>query len=381
MTQHTVSAQPEMLYRYADCGAELDQELITSADRLINTLNRFEQCCSESAFRVSTTQLGYSLKSYGKQNLPHNEHVRFVGRRFARADGMRVGDNEEKSWLDRLKQRLGSIDVRKTVSKVLPFVPIIGPPAWLALQVKELPWVEVEGNYTLDNQDVNNQTSDNSNPTPPSTTVNTGKAGLHISQKNPTGPDSFLDLKRKETETTWEAKVGETVRDHIGDLGCLMTCYTMLLNDIGIDVDVTDLYREKYKMSNPNKDFDKDAEDGVVILFDLLTPLGIIANIASSKGRQGVSGRSGFLSGTTHEERIESLKDIIDKRGTVVIHVTGDPTYGHWIVVDGYNESGFSVRDPLKASSQKNVRIGVPDGDYHLHDFEIRYIMNDVSED
>jgi hypothetical protein len=413
MANIIVSAVPKMLYRYADCSTQLDHDLIGTGERLTQTFGHFERHCKEPDFRVSATDSAQRLRRYGEQNLPIDERVRTIGQRFARADGMQAGIKSPTSWINTIKQRLSTFKVRDVVRKAIRFIPLIGPPAWLAMKTGELSWIlkqdlfespstdtplrrlmqkqettslsgdtilrhlmqeEVSPEYDLSTDSGREKSVHIAEPSKSTASVDNAKkpkARRHISQKHPTGSEGILNLKRKSEGD----EKPETVRDHIVRYGCLMTCYTMLLNDIGVSVDVTDLYKEKYKLANPTRDFDRDARDGTIVLSDLFTPLSIIKNVANGKNQQGISGTSGSLSGSTSERRIDSLKKAIDQYGSVVVHVTGDPNYGHWIVVDSYDEDKFSVRDPLKSDLQNNVEFGTKGG-YHFHDSEIRYLEN-----
>lgn len=97
MASSTSSAQPEELYRYADRGTRIDQELIGRAQALAGTLHHFEATCRE--YHVSVSYLADDIVSYGRQAQAVDDWVRRVGEGFARADRL--------SWLAWLVTHLG----------------------------------------------------------------------------------------------------------------------------------------------------------------------------------------------------------------------------------------------------------------------------------
>jgi len=84
MTYFIGSAAPESLYRYADKSLDIDQELISTANRLSSVLERFELSCTE--YRVDVFYLVESLRSYVRLSDDLGHWVRQVGVGFERAD-------------------------------------------------------------------------------------------------------------------------------------------------------------------------------------------------------------------------------------------------------------------------------------------------------
>ncbi len=146
---HSVnSAIPEMLYRYASYGIQIDHDLTSKGESLVRILSHFEQRCKESAFRVTASALGGNLKSYGSQNTPVDELVQRVGQQFALADGMRISTNAGTAQFDEVSQGVSvrtswiSNAVVEAAMVTLLFVPIIGPPAWIVLKAGGLSWIK-----------------------------------------------------------------------------------------------------------------------------------------------------------------------------------------------------------------------------------------------
>jgi hypothetical protein len=168
----------------------------------------------------------------------------------------------------------------------------------------------------------------------------------HLSQKNPQG-DIILDFSRYENPSGSGKREFEpgivTVRDHIAMYGCLITDYAMLLKGKGFNTEVTDLYRAKAE-----KEGSIDTENKSVVLFDLYTGPKVANDYLEN---EGINARveKGYLAGSTVSEKVESLKERVQTTGPIILHVKGDPTDGHWIVVSHINVDGsVVVLDPLK---------------------------------
>jgi hypothetical protein len=408
MTHSTISAEPERLYHYATRSQELDEALICRAGELEGRLSHFEQRCKEPGFQVVASPSAAPVRDHGRESQALAERVRQVGRRFAQADALRIGRRSRQRWLNNLRRGLRFIDMLPLVPHPLVFVPIVVPPAWLILRILDLTWVqeplESPGPDDVPGDDVpgpskrsepgteqkrseadDDATVDVSGPTADQETES-DETSEHISQHSPSGDDDILNLKRKETEEKYEKVDGKkliTVKDQIARFGCLMTCYTMLLNDLDVDVQVTDLYKQKYKREHPDADFDQDAEDGTIVLFDLDTPPDVAENAADAAGKDNISVEEPTLEGSTDDKKEKSLKEEIDEHGSVILHVTGEGTdreHGHWIVVDGYTDEGFSIRDPMADEEATGVTFKKEDT-YQIHSDGEYKVVEETAEE
>ncbi|MGE5403501.1 MAG: C39 family peptidase [Candidatus Saccharibacteria bacterium] len=180
---------------------------------------------------------------------------------------------------------------------------------------------------------------------------------------------------------TEKVVVRKTVAQQIVSVGCLMTCWTMLLRDKGEDVYVTDIYEANYnRQCNANikpgdlprsfgdafRDVNGDgAIDNVLKKESMNLDSGAINDVAPEyKTENG----SFALQGETDEEKLQSLKEqlktAIDDHGPVIVHVNGKYDSGHWIVVDQYNETDgtFEVRDPATGQTTNADFDGVGNG-------------------
>lgn len=196
--------------------------------------------------------------------------------------------------------------------------------------------------------------------------------GTALSQRNPVGDESILNLKRLENAngswSTGEAGI-DTVREHIQAYGCLMTAFTMLLQGKGVNIQVTDLYKANYELRTGRK-FDEDARDGTIVVSDLYADANMVSRAASGYGVRGDT-----LVVNTDAEANRSLQSMLSNHGSVAIHMSGATNDGHWVVIDGYNADGtYKVRDPLTGVSS-TATIGVSSGQYRINtDGGVRYV-------
>jgi len=154
----------------------------------------------------------------------------------------------------------------------------------------------------------------------------------------------------KKFENTWFGPI-RTIQDHIKAFGCLLTCYTMLLRDLGHDVKVTDLYKANYNLKNekpdpadPRSAFDQDAEDGSITLANLYEEPGVVASVAP-----GCRVSSSTLAGADPGQVSEALRVKLQDGQPVIVNVATGTSDGHWVIVDGVNADGtFTVRDPME---------------------------------
>jgi uncharacterized protein YgiM (DUF1202 family) len=234
-------------------------------------------------------------------------------------------------------------------------------------------WIQVktkDGKTGWIAKDVLTSTSDS----PPSTkSTNSAKLSSNrnvLLQTNPVGDDKVLGLSRVVNKdgavevTAWGQKI-VTVKDHLKAYGCLMTDYTMLLQDKGATVSITDLYKANYEVKT-NLSFDQDAKDDKIVLGDLYfnKPDAVFEKVAP--------GYKAMNSTLDAKQPVESLKKAIQSNGSVIIHVDNKFSDGHWVVADGVNADGtFSIRDPLSGS--KNVTFG---SGYHslAEDLAFKYV-------
>jgi hypothetical protein len=363
MARSISSAEPEKLFAYADSGVRIDHDLISKASKLASRLQHFEATCTEPGYRVSASHLAGELRGHGSQSETIDSWVRQVGKGFQAADQIWIGVPRTELPIWQLRIPLPGVHPFPMVGvpiRIRPVLPSIWQvPGWLVGIL--LAWIEA-----ILGKGVN---TDDEPQLPP-------VRRRHLQQNSPEGDKDILKLKRVQKNGKPELDI-VTVRDHIARFGCLMTSYTMLLQDRDIDVEVTDLYKAKYELANSVTDFDTDAADGTISLDDLFTPPSVATNAAQTAGASEYKAYEGNLSGTTDEERRESLQEQIDKYDSVIVHVTGDDRqHGHWIVVDGYNADGsFNVRNPLKEDSEDNVAFGSSgESDYKFFDRQFKYV-------
>ncbi len=218
-------------------------------------------------------------------------------------------------------------------------------------------------------------------PSPSSTTEETDLRAKPVSveallQTKPKGDESVLNLIRYEKYDDKGEGVLEldpvtkrpirTVRDHIASYGCLLTSYTMLLQASGINLTVVDLYKKNYELRT-GRDFDDDARDGNIELYDLYADGQLITRITTGKLHE----RSTY---TDREHARENLRSAVVLHGPVIMHVESSYGDGHWVVVDGYDEATglFVIRDPLRGL----VKARIPE-DYKPKG-EIRYLESSI---
>jgi uncharacterized protein YukE len=187
-----------------------------------------------------------------------------------------------------------------------------------------------------------------------------------ISQLNPSGLGDPDILKLKINYSLNGKQLETTVLGDIETGGCLMTGYTMLLRDRGLNESVTDLYKANWEVSNPNT-WQNATKEGVLDDLNTYVQGGMV-----SKASNGVYKNVPVtLSGTNDLEKYFSLNTQIEDHGPVILEVTGKGITQHWIVVDHpvANKNGYyQVRDPLStSSSDETIKIGEGDGTYQFH--------------
>jgi len=134
MVRSVSSANPESLERYAAMGEHLDQELDSHCNPLTARLEHFEATCTEPEFRTSASGLGATLRGYARDLFPFDDWVRQIARRFAWADGLRLGGSGRSAPGQTVEQ--SPPDSRRSW-----FNWNLRPPAWLAGIIEKLPWV------------------------------------------------------------------------------------------------------------------------------------------------------------------------------------------------------------------------------------------------
>jgi hypothetical protein len=194
-------------------------------------------------------------------------------------------------------------------------------------------------------------------------------------QTKPVGDEQVLGLNRVANDKgdieTFGGKPIRTVADQIAAYGCLMTGFTMLLQDKGVNVSVTDLYRANYELATGRR-FADDAKDGKIVMPDLYARPEMVQRAAA-----GYQLQDSQLFGKTPADIRQSLQSNLSVNGSVIVHVqsAGDPKDGHWIVVDGVNKDGtFSVRDPMSGQVQRASIGGEPANYQFASDAAIRYV-------
>jgi len=86
MTQVVSSAEPEKLFEYAKRGRWITFHLDMESSRLAVHLQRFENLCTEPAFRVPTDLLANRLRDFSTDSKVVDEWVEQVGKKFLEAD-------------------------------------------------------------------------------------------------------------------------------------------------------------------------------------------------------------------------------------------------------------------------------------------------------
>ena len=111
--------------------------MLSQSNPLAAQLEHFEATCTEPGCRTNATGLGAELRSYGRDLFPFDDWVRQIGRRFAWADGLRLGGRGVS---------LGQQTVRTPLSDSERFLlaQILKPPLWLSLMLAILSWVKPE---------------------------------------------------------------------------------------------------------------------------------------------------------------------------------------------------------------------------------------------
>lgn len=211
-------------------------------------------------------------------------------------------------------------------------------------------------------------------PTPPIKTAPELKMSItprpipHLSQLDPQG-DELLNFTRYENPPGSGQREFEpgitTVRDHIAELGCLMTDYTMLLNGNGIDIEVTDLY-----LSHAQTNGTVNEDTKTVIVNNLYTTPESINTYLNNQGFN-FEVVTGNIEGLDKAGKVEELKEQFQLHGPLIVHVESNTDDGHWIVVSGVDEKGsIIVLDPLETT------VGTIDNDKYVFfsDGEIKYL-------
>lgn len=144
MVQSTSSAEPEKLFIYADTGLHINETLSSTAGNLSRALRQFETRCTESGYRVQGAYLGDSLRSYTQQNVPVDQHVRQVARRFRMADALswvsRITGS--KLWLYGSQLFRGWVMHYGLLGILRGFFSFLSAPRWLRDRVSRVSWVE-----------------------------------------------------------------------------------------------------------------------------------------------------------------------------------------------------------------------------------------------
>jgi len=216
-----------------------------------------------------------------------------------------------------------------------------GKVGWVA---KEYLKTASKGSTDKDSKSGGNSTSGSSN-----TSTNL----TFLSQTNPCGPDSILDIKRGPKENSWNGEITD-IKSHIGAYGCLMTSLTMIMNDKGSKVNVTDLYIANYKIKK-GTELVKDAEnsgDNHIELNDLNSGLSIVneadENFVGDAG--SFSTEAGLLG--------SSINSAIEEHGEeIVIETTRyatekNPESRHWVVINKNDDGSYTIRDPMESEAK-----------------------------
>jgi len=191
-------------------------------------------------------------------------------------------------------------------------------------------------------------------PTRAASTASTGIQRKALLQTDPEDPNDILrfQVNTGETEYFWRGGKKEqitTVQDHIYAYGCLLTSFTMLLQDKGVQVSgrpvaVTDLYKANYAILQPGHTFEADKADGVIDIQTLNAQSTVVHAVSADYQQAGDT--ITFAEGSSYEE---ALRLKLNEHGSVIAHVVGATGDGHWIVVDSMNDDGsFRVRDSMK---------------------------------
>jgi hypothetical protein len=184
-------------------------------------------------------------------------------------------------------------------------------------------------------------------------------AGHVLFQTSPVGDARVLSLPRYDgRKGQYEGSI-RTIRDHIVQLGCLMIDFTMLLQDAGRNVSITDLYAANYelKMHQP---FSQAVAQGYVVIPNLNAEGGLIGRVAP-----GLTLSKGTLSGNTDNLVQQSLRSALTAYGSgLIVHVYSGTNDGHYVIVDSYNSTNntFNIRDPNSNTGRTVGTIGLSSG-------------------
>lgn len=346
MSPSTSSADPPKLFNYAQVGACIALEVLGEIIRLVGALDNFVANCTE--YRVPVSHLPGELGKAKTQAEEVDQSVWKVGTAFLWADSV-VGTLT--ALLPGAFRALRASPFALVLAAYLPLIVLgriaVRAPGWLKSAAERSAVVRqgpVEQTVA--------STADASKTGPRLHAPTPGRA---LSQVNPYAKEGnrwVLGLQRREDgqgkieEVQYAPRKILTVRDHIHAFGCLMTCYTMMIQDRGADVDVVDLYKAKYGLDT-GKPFDETVHhDDTVVMFDLNTPAGVVSPAAGGQ----LKGESHDLAGATDAAKKEALAGFMNpQNGSVAVKVVGYGTGDHWVVVDRQNADGtYDVRDPMK---------------------------------
>jgi hypothetical protein len=86
MTQGVSSAEPEKLFQFAKRGRWITFHLEMESSQLANHLQRFENLCTEPAYRIHASYLADHVRNFGAECRPIDDWVDRVGKEFLLAD-------------------------------------------------------------------------------------------------------------------------------------------------------------------------------------------------------------------------------------------------------------------------------------------------------
>jgi hypothetical protein len=327
---NTISAEPEKLYRLAAHGLEIDHELRATADRLESILQRFGATCREPEFRLRhVIDLVDDLRSYVREAEALDHWVYQVVQVFEHVN------------------QLAPTTVHPLPPQSVPITPTVS-------QLAAIPATQQPLNPTPVQADPVTTAAALETPVAASLVPSAWTAGEGLRQNAPVGDVQTLNTIRYEQGQQFEigqvsGKAITTVGEHIREYGCLLTSYTMVLQDAGANVAVTDLYKTTYHLKT-GRDFDADAAGGGIILPDLNAPHNLV-NLATHGQYQSASSMLGG-------EPSQRLAQLLAQIGGSLLLKTELSGGEHWIVVDSQNADGtFNIRDPIWGA-RSGVRIG-----------------------
>jgi hypothetical protein len=353
MAEEVSSADPQRLYSYAVNAQEINGRLVDGANRLEGLLYQFANTCTEPGLAVPhVLYLLDELRALARFGEECDRWVEEVSRRFEQANVLMP--------LSPVTASEGGIHSTLPAANQLPVessgdTPPVHYGAATAVEqphpAQQPPPAAVEPMVAV----AHVATPIHPHASPP--------AGTALLQTHPQGDDAVLNLRRLMTDQSVETgaishRPLETVGDHIREYGCLMTSHTMLLQDAGVDVSVTDLYKANFLVKT-GQNFDQMAAGGSITLSDLYAHQEMIS--------QASHGQFHAMSATLGDNLTADIGRMVQAHGPLVVHVNNHGA-DHWVVVDGVNTDGtINVRDPL-AGQRHGVSLSTDGGaDYQLH--------------